>query len=101
MTGARAEPPQHGYHRLLKRGTSQSLDAGTANDLLNGVGSFHVAYPSHGKHVEGEGVIPDRIVPHTLEDLRVARDRPLEEAQALLATMKPSAPVAPTQATTR
>ncbi len=42
------------YHRMLKRGTSQSLDAGTANDLLNGVGSFHVAYRSHGKHVEGD-----------------------------------------------
>ncbi len=46
---------------------------------------------TNGKHVEGEGVIPDRLVPHTLEDLRLARDRPLEEAQALLATMKPQA----------
>ena len=42
------------YHRLLKRGTSQSLDTATADDLLNGVGSFRVAYPSHGKHVEGD-----------------------------------------------
>jgi carboxyl-terminal processing protease len=43
----------------------------------------------NGKHVEGEGVIPDVIVPHTLEDLRVSRDRALEQAQALLATMVP------------
>lgn len=43
---------------------------------------------TNGKHVEGEGVIPDRIVPHTLEDLRVARDRALEEAQALLGEMQ-------------
>ena len=57
---------------------------------------------TNGKQVEGEGVIPDRIVPHTLEDLRVARDRPLEEAQALLAKMKPPAPAAhATQATTQ
>ena len=42
------------YHRLLKRGTSSSLDAATADDLLKGVGSFGVAYPSHGKHVEGD-----------------------------------------------
>jgi hypothetical protein len=42
------------YHRLLRRGTSQSLDSATANDLLNGVGAFKVAYPGHGKHVEGD-----------------------------------------------
>jgi carboxyl-terminal processing protease len=42
---------------------------------------------TNGKHVEGEGVIPDRLVPHTLEDLRVSRDRALEDAQAMLATM--------------
>jgi len=42
------------YHRLLRRGTSQSLDTATANDLINGVGAFRVAYPSHGKHVEGD-----------------------------------------------
>ena len=56
----------------------------------------------NGKHVEGEGVIPDRIVAHTLEDLRMSRDRALEEAQALLATMKPPAAAqSGTQATTR
>ena len=43
---------------------------------------------TNGKHVEGEGVIPDRIVPHTLDDLRMSRDRTLEDAQAMLATMK-------------
>jgi carboxyl-terminal processing protease len=45
---------------------------------------------SNGKRIEGEGVIPDRAVPVTLQDLQLGRDRPLEEAQALLATMKPS-----------
>jgi C-terminal processing protease CtpA/Prc len=39
---------------------------------------------SNGKKVEGEGVIPDVAVPPTLADLRLGRDRALEEAQALL-----------------
>lgn len=43
----------------------------------------------NGKHIEGEGVIPDHPVPITLPDLQMNRDRTLEEAQALLATMKP------------
>jgi len=42
-----------------------------------------------GNRVEGEGVIPDRPVPITVADLESGRDRALEEAQALLATMKP------------
>jgi len=42
---------------------------------------------SNGKRVEGEGVIPDDVVPATLSDLRLGRDRTLEEAQALLARM--------------
>jgi carboxyl-terminal processing protease len=42
---------------------------------------------ANGRKIEGEGVIPDREVPLTLADLRVSRDRPLEEAQALLASM--------------
>jgi carboxyl-terminal processing protease len=44
---------------------------------------------SNGKHIEGECVIPDEAVPLALDDLRVGRDRALEQAQALLATMKP------------
>lgn len=43
----------------------------------------------NGRRIEGEGVIPDHTVPISLADLRVNRDRTLEEAQALLATMKP------------
>jgi carboxyl-terminal processing protease len=42
---------------------------------------------ANGRRIEGEGVIPDREVPLTLEDLRLSRDRALEEAQALLASM--------------
>jgi carboxyl-terminal processing protease len=42
---------------------------------------------ANGHRIEGEGVIPDDEVPITLEDLRLSRDRPLEEAQALLASM--------------
>jgi hypothetical protein len=42
------------YHRLLGHGVSQSLDAATVNDLLNGVGQFHIRYPKHGKHAEGD-----------------------------------------------
>ena len=47
---------------------------------------------TNGKHVEGEGVIPDRLVPPTLEDLRVSRDRPLEEAQEMLAALATKKP---------
>jgi len=43
----------------------------------------------NGNRVEGEGVIPDRLVPLTVADLQAGRDRALEQAQALLATMKP------------
>jgi len=42
---------------------------------------------ANGRRIEGEGVIPDREVPLTLQDLRLSRDRALEEAQALLASM--------------
>ncbi len=42
---------------------------------------------ANGRRIEGTGVIPDVPVPLTLEDLRAGRDRPLEEAQALLAAM--------------
>jgi len=41
------------YHRLLGRGTSQSLDGAAISDLLNGVGEFRVKYPHDGTHVEG------------------------------------------------
>jgi carboxyl-terminal processing protease len=42
---------------------------------------------ANGRRIEGEGVVPDVPVPITLADLRTGRDRALEEAQALLATM--------------
>jgi len=44
---------------------------------------------SNGKRIEGEGVLPDHLVGVTLGDLQLSRDRALEQAQALLATMKP------------
>ena len=44
---------------------------------------------ANGKRIEGEGVIPDDPVPIRLADLQMNRDRALEEAQTLLATMKP------------
>ena len=44
---------------------------------------------ANGKRIEGEGVIPDHPVPMRLADLQANRDRALEEAQAVLATMKP------------
>jgi carboxyl-terminal processing protease len=47
---------------------------------------------ANGKRIEGEGVIPDDPVPIRLADLQMNRDRALEEAQALLATMKPWGP---------
>jgi hypothetical protein len=42
------------YHRLLGHGVSPSLDGATVSDLLNGVGEFHIRYPRHGKHAEGD-----------------------------------------------
>jgi hypothetical protein len=41
------------YHRMLRWGTSQSLDGPTIDRLLRGVGSFRVRFPSHGRHAEG------------------------------------------------
>jgi L,D-transpeptidase catalytic domain len=42
------------YHRLLRWGTSQSLNAPTITDLLNGIGTFRVRFPQHGRHAEGD-----------------------------------------------
>jgi hypothetical protein len=41
------------YHRMLRRGTSQTLDQPTIDNLLAGVGSFPVHDPHHGRHAEG------------------------------------------------
>jgi hypothetical protein len=41
------------YHRLLRRGTSQTLDGVTISYLLNGWGEFRVRFPHHGRHAEG------------------------------------------------
>ncbi len=41
------------YHRLLHRGTSQTLDGRTISFLLDGFGSFRVRFPHHGRHAEG------------------------------------------------
>jgi carboxyl-terminal processing protease len=58
-------------------------------------GGAELAYSEVGfrlandKRIEGEGVLPDYPVPITVGDLQMSRDRALEEAQQLLATMKP------------
>jgi hypothetical protein len=41
------------YHRLLRGGTSQSLDGRTISFLLDGLGAFKVRFPGHGRHAEG------------------------------------------------
>jgi hypothetical protein len=41
------------YHRLLRWGTSQTLDARTITALLDGYGTFRVRFPNHGRHAEG------------------------------------------------
>jgi carboxyl-terminal processing protease len=43
----------------------------------------------NGRRIEGEGVVPDKVVTPGITDLQLARDPALEEAQALLRTMKP------------
>ena len=40
------------YHRLLRWGISQSLDGRTISFLLDGMGSFKVRFPRHGRHAE-------------------------------------------------
>ena len=58
-------------------------------------GGAELAYSEVGfrlpndKRIEGEGVIPDVLVPLSARDLQISRDRTLEEAQAQLAKMKP------------
>ena len=47
---------------------------------------------ANGKRIEGEGVMPDHVVPLAIEDLRVNRDRTLEQAQEVLRGMKPWKP---------
>jgi carboxyl-terminal processing protease len=44
---------------------------------------------ANGKRIEGVGVIPDHLVPTTIEDLRLNRDRTLEAAQDVLRTLPP------------
>jgi hypothetical protein len=41
------------YHRLLRSGTSQSLDGRTVSYLLNGWGEFKIRFPQNGHHAEG------------------------------------------------
>jgi L,D-transpeptidase catalytic domain len=42
------------YHRMLRSGYSELLGPATIDDLLNGVGSFHVRFPNQGRHAEGD-----------------------------------------------
>jgi len=42
------------YHRLLHRGTAQTLDGLTISYLLDGFGAFRVRFPGHGRHAEGD-----------------------------------------------
>lgn len=42
---------------------------------------------SNGRRIEGEGVIPNHIVPRTLIDLQMSRDRALEQAEATLRSL--------------
>jgi carboxyl-terminal processing protease len=46
----------------------------------------------NGKRIEGEGVIPDRVVPRSLADLRFSRDRALEVAQEVVLSARAAAP---------
>jgi hypothetical protein len=52
------------YHRLLGKGEGHvTLDPVMLTDLLNGVGSFHVRYPSQGQHAEGD--LSDQVLAFT------------------------------------
>lgn len=42
------------YHRLLRWGTSQTLDARTISALLDGLGTFRIRFRTHGRHAEGD-----------------------------------------------
>lgn len=45
---------------------------------------------SNGKRIEGEGVIPNHLIPLTLPDLQANRDRALESAQEILRNLPPA-----------
>lgn len=45
---------------------------------------------SNGKRIEGEGVIPNHLIPLTLPDLQANRDRALESAQEILRNLPPT-----------
>jgi hypothetical protein len=42
------------YHRMLRAGTSQLLDAPTIGHLLDGTGTFTIRFPDQGRHAEGD-----------------------------------------------
>jgi hypothetical protein len=42
------------YHRLRGWGTSRDLDSRTIKAILDGAGAFHIRFPGHGKHAEGD-----------------------------------------------
>ena len=50
-----------------------------------------VLWSAAGRKLEGDGVIPDKLVPLTLADIRNGRDVALEEADRLLKEMSPAA----------
>jgi hypothetical protein len=43
------------YNRLVGKGEGNyTLGSSSLNDLLNGIGSFHVRFPGQGRHAEGD-----------------------------------------------
>ena len=47
---------------------------------------------ANGQKIEGQGVIPNHLVPLTIADLRASRDRALETAQEVLSTLAATKP---------
>jgi hypothetical protein len=42
------------YHRLMRWGTSRTLDGRTIQFLFNGWGAYRVRHPDHGRHAEAD-----------------------------------------------
>lgn len=76
-----------GRAKVVGRQSCGCLLAATRKKLKGGgelgISEFGYLTPK-GRKLEGHGVIPDRAVPLTLDDLRMRRDAALEEAEKLL-----------------
>lgn len=74
------------YRRLIGLSDSQTLDPAVVTHVLNGDGSFHVRFPSQGRHAEGD--LSDQLLA-LIDGSQVQKIFPISSG-------KPSTPTTPT-----